>query len=77
MPFPVEVKGVGLSVELLLSRTYGPRAATGAMVKATLALNPGLSRMGAVLPLLTKLVLADLPPTPARTVRPGVSLFDE
>jgi len=77
MPLDLTVEGVGLTAELLLWRAYGPEGQTSDMLKATLALNPGLSALSAVLPLQTRVILPDLPPAPVRQRRAGVSLFDE
>ena len=77
MPLAQKVMGVGLTAELMLFRAYGPRGNTSDMLKRTLALNPGLSRLSAVLPLQTPILLADLPAAPKRQRRRGVSLFED
>ena len=68
----VVVKGDGISVDLLLWRRYG-RAGTS-LVEQTLAMNPGIARLGPLLPLGTRV---ELPPLPERVAVPvrAVSLF--
>lgn len=78
MPIPVTVKAVGLSVDLLLWRAYGRKGETSDMLTAALALNPGVSALGAILPLGTSLVLPDLITAAAvAPKRAAVSLFGD
>lgn len=76
MPIRVTVQRERTSVDLLLWRAYGRRGQTSAMLAETFALNPGLAGMGPFLPLLTPVLLPDLPAPSAPARRPAVSLFD-
>ena len=59
MPEKITVRGVGLTVELLLHRKYGVRGRK--LINEALRINPGLADQGAILPLGTSLLLPDLP----------------
>jgi phage tail protein X len=67
------VRGEGLTVDLILWRKYGLRGRS--LLEATLDANPGLGKLGPVLPLGTRFNIPDLPAqtTPAVT---RVSLFN-
>lgn len=66
MPVSIEIKGEGLTFDLLLWRKYGRPGQS--MLTETLKLNPGLSKLGPFLPLRAVVYLPD-PPNPRRTVR--------
>ncbi len=69
----ITVRGEGISLDLLLWRRYGVRGQ--ALVEQALELNPGLSALGAILPLGTVVILPDLPPEPSTPAVKVVSLF--
>lgn len=77
MPLPVTVEGVGITLDLLLWRAYGRRGQTPAMLAAAVALNPGLAALGPVLPLLTPVVLPDLPSGRAAVPRRVVNVWED
>lgn len=58
----------GDTVDLVADREYG----TTDMVTAILAANPGLARLGAILPIGTPI---NLPPAQQRAVAPAVTLW--
>lgn len=60
-------------LDLLLFQVHG--VAGQKLLETTLELNPGLARLGPVLPLGTIVTLPDLPAADPFTVRPVVSLF--
>lgn len=62
----LEVRRDGLTLDLLLFERYG----TTNGLELVLAANPGLAALGAVLPLLTKVYVPELPaPEPRQVVR--------
>jgi phage tail protein X len=73
MPSAITVKGDHITLDLLLWRRFGRDGQ--ARLEETLALNPGLAALGAVLPLGARVVLPDARPVPPVS-RPAVSLFD-
>lgn len=62
------------SLDLLLWRKY-PFAAAG-FVEQTLALNPALAALGAILPFGTRVIVETPAPPPATTPVPVVQLYD-
>lgn len=66
------IKGEGISLDLLLWRIHGVRGQE--LVEAGLELNPGLSGLGAVLPLGTVVTIPDLP-VESRPAVPLITLF--
>lgn len=54
----VTIRGVGISLDLLLWRKYGVRGRE--LVEATMALNPGLAALGPVLPMMTQVIIPPL-----------------
>lgn len=75
MPIRLTVAGVGLTLDLLLWRAYGRPGNTSDMLRRAHLANPGLARLGPVLPLRTRVVLPDLPPAGAQPRRATVDLF--
>ncbi|ACL55608.1 tail protein X [Methylobacterium nodulans] len=75
MPLTVIVQDRYAVLDLLLWRAYGRAGNTAAMLSAALKLNPGLAALGPEIPLLTRVILPDLPTTKP-TTRKVVSLFD-
>jgi phage tail protein X len=75
LPGTAVVKDRHLPLDLLLWRAYGRAGNTAAMLSAAFKLNPGLAALGPEIPLLTRVILPDLP-TPAPATRKVVSLFD-
>jgi phage tail protein X len=67
------VRGEGLTVDLILWRKYGLRGRS--LLEVTLDANPGLGKLGPVLPLGTRFSIPDLPPQTTPTVA-RVSLFN-
>lgn len=59
MPEKITVRGIGLTVELLLHRKYGVRGRD--LLNEALRINPGLADRGAILPLGTSFLMPDLP----------------
>jgi phage tail protein X len=74
MPATITVKGDDVTLDLLLWRRFGRTGQS--MTEATLALNPGLAALGAVVPLGTRVVLPDAPPVAAVAMMQPVSLFE-
>ena len=72
MPETIVIKGEGITLDLILWRKYGVRGRS--LVEQTLDLNPGLSGLGAFLPLGTEVILPDLPAQQQISTR-VVSLF--
>ncbi|SNY94047.1 P2-like prophage tail protein X [Cohaesibacter sp. ES.047] len=70
----ITIEGDNITLDLLLVRRFG-FAGQGAVSK-TLALNPGLSALGPVLPLGTKVTFPDAPVVPDRQAK-VVTLFGE
>jgi phage tail protein X len=68
----ITIKGVGISLDLLLWRKFGVRGRE--LVEVTLGLNPGLAALGAFLPMGT---VVTVPPLPAKSTLPVklVTLF--
>ena len=77
MPIPMTVQGAGITLDLLLWRAYGRRGQTPAMLAAALTLNPGLADLGPVLPLLTPVILPDLPSGRAVAPRRIANLWED
>lgn len=75
MPVKMTVKGVGLTLDLLLWRVYGRAGNTSDMLRRAHLLNPGVAKLGPVLPLLTTVTLPDLPTRKAQPKRGTVNLF--
>ncbi|ACA18482.1 tail X family protein [Methylobacterium sp. 4-46] len=73
----VIVKDRRAVLDLLLWREHGRAGDTSAMLAAALKLNPGLAARGPEIPLLTPVVLPDLPAASAATTRKVVNLFDD
>ena len=59
MPEKITVRGVGLTVELLLHRKYGVRGRD--LINEALRINPGLADQGAILLLGTTFLMPDIP----------------
>lgn len=72
MPETITIKGVGITLELLLHRRYGVRGRE--LVRPALRANPGLPRLGLEIPMGTAVTIPDLPPAPASR-RQVVTLF--
>jgi phage tail protein X len=68
----VTIRGEGITLDLLLWRTYGVRGQQ--LVEEALDANPGLAGVGAVLPLGT---VVRIPPLPVETRAPAplITLF--
>ncbi len=77
MPIRETVAGVGLTLELMLWRAYGRAGNSSDMLREARRLNPGLARLGPVLPLQTRVVLPDLVTGAARPKRGSVNLFGD
>lgn len=77
MPVQMTVKGVGLTLDLLLWRLYGRAGNSSDMLRQAHRLNPGLAQRGTVLPLLATVTLPDLPTAKPQPVRATVNLFGE
>ncbi len=75
MTSTVTVRGEGISVDLLLWRSFGIQGR--ALVEKTLSLNQGLSALGPILPLGTTVILPDIPEQSAIDAVKVVSLFGE
>lgn len=75
MSTTVEVRGEGVTVELLLWRKY--RAEGKDLVVPTLKLNPGLAALGPYLPLGTVVEIPDLPNDGGASAVPVITLFGE
>lgn len=73
MPQTFRIKREGMTVELLLHQAYGVEGR--ALIEETLRKNPGLSDLGAYLPLGTVLTIPDKPAPDRFTYRPVVSIF--
>jgi phage tail protein X len=68
----VTIRGEGITLDLLLWRKYGVRGQS--LVEAAFDANPGLSDLGPVLPLGTRVLIPDLP-VEARPAEPLITLF--
>ena len=73
MPQTFQIRREGMTVELLLHQAYGVEGRS--LLEETLAKNPGLSSLGAILPLGTVLTIPDKPAAKATVFKPVVSLF--
>ncbi|GAA5665137.1 hypothetical protein Brsp07_03640 [Brucella sp. NBRC 14130] len=69
----VTIKGEGITLDLLLWRTYGVRGR--GLLERALSLNVGMARLGTVIPMGTEIILPDLPPVNVGQTREVVSLF--
>ncbi|MBN9046217.1 MAG: tail protein X [Rhizobiales bacterium] len=69
----IVVGGDHITLDLLLWRRYGVRGRS--LVESTLALNPGLARLGVIIPPGTTVTIPDLPPETDGQSRDVVSLF--